>query len=294
MDVVHAPRLQPFKQPVASIIATRRNTWRRFSTPWKHPTSARTWSSQRPLLCCGRLWRGTKPRWRQDRPAAHLDDGQATSLPSSSSISHWHGGYQEHPRAATSSSTPSASMQQYQHHATLSVVLRSRRAAPDMAIVHGRPDLAALHEIRPRLAQRPDPHPPPRWSLARRRQHRVRTGSRSLPGGRQLQSGPRDSAKELVAQPHPVEADRRAEVGVLVFATVMMLHANAEHLDSQLRVVKKQQKKYAWLGTKAANILDKERAELKTSAAVMHHCAPRHVLSGPVSSASSASSCPRR
>ena len=255
-------RAQPFKQPVASIIATRK----KYLATILHALEA---SNVRPhlvepapfALLRAALARHKTPRGVKSTVRVFLGDGQAISLLTAA-------------RSATGMALSGTVLGRRggrhriggDHAAHPEQVLRSRRRPT--RVVHGRPDLATLQDS-------------PDWlkdPIRTRRHVGPSLDDAGIAFDRALGLFQEEDSFNLVRETRPKGSlpslipwkQIAAQVGVLVFAT-MMLHANAEHLDSQLRVVKKQQKKYAWLGTKAANILDKERAELKTSAAVMQY-----------------------
>jgi hypothetical protein len=256
-------RGQPFKQPVASIIATRKKYLATIA-------QAMEGSEVRPhivepapfaLLRAG-LLRHRTPRGVKSTVRVFLGESHAISLLTALDLPlAWR--YHELPPNGEAAAIASAV-----------TTLRSLSkfygvdAPPDVVIVHGRSDLVGLQDS-------------PDWlkePVRTRRHDGPALDDANVAFGLALgllqegetfnlvrESRPKGSLPSLIPWKQIV-----AQAGVLVVAT-MLMHANADTLETQLALVKKQQKKFAWLAKKTPSVLEKERVELKASAAAMQH-----------------------
>ncbi len=256
-------RGQPFKQPVASIIATRKKYLGTILNALEASDVRPHMVEPAPFaLLRAALARHKTPRGEKSTVRVFLGERQAISLLTAlDQPLAWR--YQELPVGGEAAAVASAVT-------TLRALSKfyGVDAPPDLAIIHGRPDLANLQDS-------------PDWlkdPIRTRRHDAPALNDADTAFGLALGLFQEEDAFNLVRENRPKGSlpslipwkQIAAQAGVLVFAT-MLLHANADHLDSQLRVVKKQQKKYAWLASKAPNLLEKERVELKTSAAAMQY-----------------------
>jgi hypothetical protein len=263
-------RSQPFKQPLASIIATRKKYLAPVlgafegSVLQPHLVEPAPFALLRAGVAKHRTPRGVKA-------AVRVFLGECDALSVLTALDRplaWR--YQELPTGSEAAAIASGAT-------TLRTLSRfyGVDTQPELVIVHGRPDLVALQDS-------------PDWlkdPVRTRRHDGPSLDDANVAFGLALGLLQEEESFNLVRKTRPKSSlgslipwkQLTIQVSALTAAS-LLLHANAETLDSQLRVVKKQQKKYEWLRNSAPNVLEKERAELQTAAAAMQHYLQTRVL----------------